>query len=510
MKKITIGVFMLFSAPAWSQDGIIDASFGTNGYVLVANNEGATFGESVQPDGKIIYTQGAKFKRLNANGAPDTTFGVNGVVNIAQESYYIENYWTLNNQIILLTKDYFNDIYRMGRYNFDNTVDTGFGNGTGFMVLNIGNNIKGRVRMKLSNDGKIYMGGNSVTSYGTYNNYYVKRINLNGTEDTSYNYNASSGSGINISSTSIGYYTDEIIGDIDVSSTGQVIVSGLSTYREGHAFYYRRATFAIVPNSSTVPVTKSHSYTAYYSSAKSDVALDKINNIYLLGGQNMVNVIGKYTSAGANFISFGTNGYLTLPDLVIESNKKADFTKILIQPDGKILLGGTVMPETGTVNNPYLIMARYNQNGTIDSTFGTNGYVLFDIPHPNSGDSLNTFTHFFASPDFSSLYMCGKNAQNAAVIKYNNTSTIMAVAEAEENSLDLKVYPNPVQDVLNISLDQKILSMTVYNMAGQQVLTKVINDNKGTADVSALVPGTYMVKVNTANETVKTVKIIKQ
>jgi hypothetical protein len=51
------------------------------------------------------------------------------------------------------------------------------------------------------------------------------------------------------------------------------------------------------------------------------------------------------------------------------------------------------------------------------------------------------------------------------------------------------VYPNPVQDILTVSFDQKILSVMVYNAAGQQVLTKTINDTKGTIDVSGLVSG---------------------
>lgn len=74
----------------------------------------------------------------------------------------------------------------------------------------------------------------------------------------------------------------------------------------------------------------------------------------------------------------------------------------------------------------------------------------------------------------------------------------------------LKVYPNPVQDILTISFDQKILSVEVYNGAGQQVLTQTINDTKGTVNVSGLVSGAYLVKVNSANDVVKTVKVIKR
>lgn len=86
----------------------------------------------------------------------------------------------------------------------------------------------------------------------------------------------------------------------------------------------------------------------------------------------------------------------------------------------------------------------------------------------------------------------------------------LTVNEVSTKADQLKVYPNPVQDILTISFDQKILSVEVYNAAGQQVLTKVINDTKGTIDVSKLVSGVYLVKVNSVNDSVKTVKVIKR
>ncbi|WP_250255376.1 T9SS type A sorting domain-containing protein [Chryseobacterium sp. Marseille-Q3244] len=86
----------------------------------------------------------------------------------------------------------------------------------------------------------------------------------------------------------------------------------------------------------------------------------------------------------------------------------------------------------------------------------------------------------------------------------------LAVVEVSTKADQLKVYPNPVQDILTVSLDQKILLVTVYNAAGQLILTKAINDTKGTIDLSALPSGVYMVKVNAANDFVKTVKVIKR
>ncbi len=86
----------------------------------------------------------------------------------------------------------------------------------------------------------------------------------------------------------------------------------------------------------------------------------------------------------------------------------------------------------------------------------------------------------------------------------------LAVAEVAAKADQLKVYPNPVQDILTISYDQKILFVTVYNAAGQLILTKAINDTKGTIDASGFVSGVYLVKINAVNDFVKTVKVIKR
>ncbi len=86
----------------------------------------------------------------------------------------------------------------------------------------------------------------------------------------------------------------------------------------------------------------------------------------------------------------------------------------------------------------------------------------------------------------------------------------LAVTEVSTKADQLKVYPNPVQDILTVSLDQKIFMVTVYNAAGQVILTKALNDTKGTIDFTALPSGVYLVKVTAANDFVKTVKVIKR
>src|SRR5574343_181210 len=74
---------------------------------------------------------------------------------------------------------------------------------------------------------------------------------------------------------------------------------------------------------------------------------------------------------------------------------------------------------------------------------------------------------------------------------------------------NLKLYPNPVKDILNLSFNNEITAVSIYNLLGKEVVTKSVNSNETSIDVAGLASGTYLVKVTSNNE-VKTVKIIKE
>ena len=72
-----------------------------------------------------------------------------------------------------------------------------------------------------------------------------------------------------------------------------------------------------------------------------------------------------------------------------------------------------------------------------------------------------------------------------------------------------KSFPNPVKNVLNLSFDKNISNVAVFNLVGQEVMTKAVNANQSQIDMSHLSAGTYLVKV-TADNQVKTIKVIKE
>lgn len=70
----------------------------------------------------------------------------------------------------------------------------------------------------------------------------------------------------------------------------------------------------------------------------------------------------------------------------------------------------------------------------------------------------------------------------------------------------MKVYPNPVNDILNIETETDIKSVEIYNLQGQKIKT-VLSKQLNVSDLAA---GIYMVRVEDTNNAVQTKKIVKQ
>jgi hypothetical protein len=89
-------------------------------------------------------------------------------------------------------------------------------------------------------------------------------------------------------------------------------------------------------------------------------------------------------------------------------------------------------------------------------------------------------------------------------VTISNTGAVNGFASGS-----FKYYPNPVNSVLNLSYTGTITSVGVYNLLGQQVLAKTVNQNDAQIDLSSLSQGTYLVKVNSDNAAT-TIKVVKQ
>ncbi len=96
----------------------------------------------------------------------------------------------------------------------------------------------------------------------------------------------------------------------------------------------------------------------------------------------------------------------------------------------------------------------------------------------------------------------GSNAGHVRV--FENTS--LSTTDFDSNSLSF--YPNPAKDIVTFSSKNSIEEIIIYNLLGQEVVTKQVNSNEFSIEISNLSTGTYIAKLNT-NEKSESVKLIK-
>jgi uncharacterized delta-60 repeat protein len=182
-------------------------------------------------------------------------------------------------------------------------------------------------------------------------------------------------------------------------------------------------------------------------------------------------------NAGALDPSFGSGGIVT----TVLSGGTDTTHSLALQADGKIVVGG--FSGKPSADNPKLALARYNPDGTPDSSFGTNGQVLMNAGSPGSYDA----TSIVIQPD--GRIDVGDDIGHVIRFLANGTlDTTFAnsgIASAiNETTTDLLLQP-----------DGKILVAGATTGPGQQSEDTVVRLNAdGSADTSfqaVLLPATY-------------------
>ncbi len=95
-------------------------------------------------------------------------------------------------------------------------------------------------------------------------------------------------------------------------------------------------------------------------------------------GSTDVFALARYNVNGTLDGTFGSKGEVTTSVTGSPTTAGNDYARAaFLQPDGKIVVAGTIVPSTGTAVS--IGLARYNPNGTLDTAFGGGGTVT--IPH---------------------------------------------------------------------------------------------------------------------------------
>ena len=134
----------------------------------------------------------------------------------------------------------------------------------------------------------------------------------------------------------------------------------------------------------------------------------------------------------------------------------------------------------------------FEDDGTLLSQFG----VYFDTTVTTHNGSLFKVQHSSPGGSFQyGLYLDVKFSADLTVGVETNSET------------DFKIYPDPVQNELNVQTDQTDLTYEIYSMDGKLVLPQ--DQLTNSIDVSSLTKGYYLLKL-TSKDGVVTEKFLKQ
>lgn len=151
--------------------------------------------------------------------------------------------------------------------------------------------------------------------------------------------------------------------------------------------------------------------------------------------------------------------------------------------------------QVGTVNNPSN-SAVFTVLNTIALTATYTEYTV-NFGSYNGTDTFLAFRHNTNSSS-SSVYIDDVKWEIA-----------LDLATIDFDITNLKYYPNPVKDVLNLTYTKDISKIAVYNLLGQKMIESAVNSTSAKIDMSALSNGSYILKFTSENQT-KTLKVIKE
>jgi hypothetical protein len=143
-------------------------------------------------------------------------------------------------------------------------------------------------------------------------------------------------------------------------------------------------------------------------------------------------------------------------------------------------------------------LARWDEN----STLTPEGAPMDEITL--SGYNNETYFAFYAFSDTSGV------DNDLFIDNFQITATSLSdTAGVEDESLvTLNVYPNPASDVLNISAQNTINTVEIFNVLGQKVITMQVENTSAEINVSNLNAGIYLIKYE-INNSISTKKFVK-
>jgi uncharacterized delta-60 repeat protein len=506
---ITAAIFQLLSVSISAQQGQLDPTFNTTGYVInPVYNGDAVQKILVQPDQKILvvgmsfdpsYVSRAYAFRYLPDGTPDLSFGNNGF--FTYELNFEANLYsaaiTSGGKIVLAgsTTDY--SIYEMLviRLNEDGTLDSSFDT-DGVLTLafsqveTYGEDIS--LDMVLDGDDNIFLCGSS------YDANYIRRpvivkVTPAGVVDSTFGVDGVAT--IPVSEGACGFE------GIMIQPDGKIVATGFF----GNTVLWYTLLLVRFESDGTLDNTFSDDGIITYSYSNVDdegfdLAYTADNNILVAGmtvnaNYNYSALLMQFTNDGQLDVNFSDDGIL------VEDMDIYDYaSNVRVLSDGDIVMAGT--SGDGPPGEFDLAIWKYNSDGTAETTFGNNGMIQHQI-----GDHSTMIYGMDIQAD--NKIVIGGQARTPEVQNHFFVARIeneLAINITEQEALMALVYPNPalVGSELFIQTSAPISSnatITMYTIDGRIVCSfnssqcSSIAGGLGVKMPNSITPGLYFIEV---------------
>ncbi|HEY6331280.1 MAG TPA: hypothetical protein VI756_18285 [Blastocatellia bacterium] len=394
------------AAAAQPATGSLDTAFGSGGTVLT-NMTLPSLGDSVavQSDGKLVVggfsisanaeitdIPGSAVARYNGDGSLDTTFGNGGIVSLVQPpGFAIFAVAILPNGQVLLGGAQMTTVSattaqpEMARLNSDGSLDGTFGS---FGTVISGSGVI--LSMVIQPNGQIVAGG--MINSGGVLMFGVSRYNSDGGLDGTFGTGGEVTTSFN-AAFSVALQTDGSIvaGGVGGVSSNNLISGFPNVFSGGQFALIRLNTEGILDttfgNGGQVQTPLLN------ASSIATIAVESNGEILAAGTALTASgaldfALAEYTTSGSLDSTFGNGGATTVS---LDGNDDTAYGMIL-QADGRIVVAGSsfnasaqpansnlfLFPVTG-VSGGSIVVARFNTNGSLDTTFGSGGSAITSL-----------------------------------------------------------------------------------------------------------------------------------
>lgn len=292
--------------------------------------------------------------------------------------------------------------FAIAKYNANGTIDTTFGI-SGKNVVDFSNRIDLVNGMAMQSNGKIVVvGETSLLNNNAAADFAVTRFNANGSRDITF--------GLLSKVTTDFAGLGDAARKVAVQTDGKIVVVGRAFSSAGNSGF----AIARYNSNGTLDTNFSGDGKAVFPTANgysNDVLIQPDGKILLVGSGNYNFEVRRLLANGLPDHSFGVLG-----KAAVDFGGNDIAYSVGLQSDGKIVLGGSVQPVIGELNNSGL--ARLNSNGTLDTAFDGDGKITINL---NPADN-DYFADLLIKSNGEILAIGNAGyPNNSAIVSYNPT-----------------------------------------------------------------------------------------